>query len=452
MNAITGNPAQLRRAASSLDTQAGALERHGGCVQDARSIATTEWRGSGSIQFACAATTHGKDADRSAKSLRDVARAVRTYAGELETHQSRDRTLRRDIADLELEVRSKERGARPFAGLDPTASALAADVANARSQLGASRRQHERLLSDHHRSLTRLRAALEQAQPPEALWRKGARLAGLGLSYWTLWSQSSAAKVLWQTRKGALTPAQAAAHAGALATVQRGGTTGLLQKERVQTFLASPNGRRLKWLGRAGVNTAMLDAAVPGAVDVWTAGGYKGWRGAVTRYLGMAEVGGVIVSKFPGGKVPGSIAIAAWAAWKAGNKTYDNKDSWKAEGKRQLNDAMLPENFGLTAVVMKKVIAPGIEGAAHPVTGRATFVGMEQLSRPQLQGKQIHRPGFAPFEPVSQWEPPRSPMSPIPTPRLWQPPQSPMRPVPNEPCWNGPAPTPMQPPPMDSGR
>ncbi|MBD2759248.1 hypothetical protein IEE94_06960 [Yimella sp. cx-573] len=389
MSTVAGSPEELRRAANALNTQAATLEGHASCVSGAQGTASAQWKGAAATEFTCATTAQSRETRRAARVLRDAAGSVRTFAGDLERHQGEQRRLLADLASEKLLLRDLERE-RQLSSVGDDPLRLSREITATTGRIRRLTTRLDQLGRDHRLAIGKLKAALSVAQPPEVMWRRGATIAGLGWSYWVLWSQGSAAHVLWQTRPGAdPTPAQLRKRKDALVTVQKGGASGLAEKDRVKSFLEG-KGKWLRPVARSVGAVSLIDAAAPGLVDIWTGGGYSGWRGAATRYMGMVQVNGVVVSRFPGGQVAGGLAIAAWAAWKAGNKTHDNKHWLQQDAPRFLRDGYTPHTFGLSAAVVRK--ATSAATALHRVPSNATLTPAATAAVAERRLQPVHVP------------------------------------------------------------
>jgi uncharacterized protein YukE len=97
-----------------------------------------------------------------------------------------------------------------------------------------------------------------------------------------------------------------------------------------------------KLLGRAFLPLT----AITGVVDVFTGGGYDGWRGWATRGFGLAGAAGAVVLLLGGAALVASapvtaavaaVAVAAYGVWSAGNYVVDHWSTIRDTGSRVIN-------------------------------------------------------------------------------------------------------------------
>lgn len=90
----------------------------------------------------------------------------------------------------------------------------------------------------------------------------------------------------------------------------------------------------LPQLGRLAGRVFLPMTAVTGVVDVFTGGGYEGWRGWATRGFGLAGAAGAatllvggaaLVASAPVTATVAAVAVAGYGLWSAGNYVYDNR-------------------------------------------------------------------------------------------------------------------------------
>lgn len=106
--------------------------------------------------------------------------------------------------------------------------------------------------------------------------------------------------------------------------------------------------------------------AITGVVDVFTGGGYDGWRGWATRGFGLAGAAGAatlliggaaLVASAPVTATVAAVAVAGYGLWSAGNYVYDNWGTIVDTGKRVI------DQVGSTAGQVWNGVTSGYESA-----------------------------------------------------------------------------------------
>lgn len=106
--------------------------------------------------------------------------------------------------------------------------------------------------------------------------------------------------------------------------------------------------------------------AITGVVDVFTGGGYDGWRGWATRGFGLAGAAGAatlllggaaLVASAPVTATVAAVAVAAYGVWSAGNYVVDHWSTIRDTGARVVNQV------GETAGQVWGGISSGYESA-----------------------------------------------------------------------------------------
>lgn len=410
MRPIPGDPQALRDAASALSTRAGDLSTHRGSARGARHAALAQWDGSASMSFGGTMATYAKDIDRQAAALLRLSTAVRTFAGALERHQIEDRALRRTLAAAEYDVRVLRSEARLAA--DPVSAARAdRDLAAALRRVRTTRGSHDALWVRHRRSVAALNTALGQANPPEKLWHEGARRVGLGMTTVTALTKGRATvTVLRLGAKSNLTEKQAAKYAASSHKLQRG-PLGTVIEKGINRAPNSGLAKTFAALGPVAELFFLYDAVKPGLKDVRTGGGYTGWRDVGTRIAGIAQIGGVIMVRFPHTRPAGAASIAGWVVWKSANSIHDNDDWVNKELPKVIVD-QIEQN-----VPMAPLVYAAVRNMDEPYTGRARLdpavqrriSAMRPKTRPATHNPVFDKPDWEAFRREGTYGPPAPP-------------------------------------------
>lgn len=330
MNTLALSPGELRLGAMTLGQQAALL----GAAGAAPSGAAAGWSGLAALQQQAREEEWARMLCALDDPLEELAGLVAGFADQVEDSQqtirhwlTRGAEAAREEADLQRLVALADELTRP---------PLERRLQDARWLVDQARQRVAQVEEELRQRAEQLAARVADSWPVRLL-RELAWIRDVGQATIDLYSTGRM-----------LAPISAVVqHAVAAARATDVQARALLQGRMSQAVLALqrsflPAGRLMRFLPvLSGPVGTTLSYSISGAADLFTGGGYTGWRGGVTRVLGGLAVPASIALWFPPATFVSAAVLGTYTAWTAGNVIVDNRHNIARFGRQAAQAARL---------------------------------------------------------------------------------------------------------------